>query len=186
MDVQTLPIDQVETLRSAPFTYADVGATASTPPHGFDFFSRSRRVKNTEFDVAVEALMSWQVQRRAGLKVAASSSVVSEASVVIMRLGVGVARLSIPCRVVYVVDEPQVKGFAYGTLSGHPESGEERFIVRRHGDGHVEFTVSAFSRPATRLARLGGPFTRRFQRLMTSRYLSSLDTQGPPPMDNEP
>ena len=26
-----------------------------------------------------------------------------------------------PCRVVYVVDEPDRRGFAYGTLPGHPE-----------------------------------------------------------------
>ena len=35
-----------------------------------------------------------------------------------------------PCRVVYVVDEPDRRGFAYGTLPGHAESGEERFVVR--------------------------------------------------------
>jgi uncharacterized protein (UPF0548 family) len=29
-----------------------------------------------------------------------------------------------PVRVVYVVDEPTRRGFAYGTLPGHPESGE--------------------------------------------------------------
>ena len=35
----------------------------------------------------------------------------------------------IPARVVYVVDEPARRGFAYGTLHGHPESGEEAFLV---------------------------------------------------------
>ena len=36
--------------------------------------------------------------------------------------------LQAPCRVVYVIDEPDIRGFAYGTLPGHPESGEERFV----------------------------------------------------------
>jgi hypothetical protein len=34
-----------------------------------------------------------------------------------------------PCRIVAVVDEPLRFGFAYGTLPGHPESGEEAFII---------------------------------------------------------
>ncbi|SIP67631.1 hypothetical protein BN9982_740001 [Mycobacterium tuberculosis] len=39
---------------------------------------------------------------------------------------VGIAFLRAPCRVVYVIDEPDVRGFGYGTLPGHPVSGEER------------------------------------------------------------
>jgi len=52
-------------------------------------------------------------------------------------------------RVVYVVDEPNRKGFAYGTLAGHPESGEESFIVDRTDDGSVWLTITSFSRPST-------------------------------------
>ena len=37
--------------------------------------------------------------------------------------------LRAPCRVVYVIDEPDVRGFAYGTLPGHPES--RRGTLRR-------------------------------------------------------
>lgn len=52
-------------------------------------------------------------------------------------------------RVVYVVDEPNRKGFAYGTLAQHPESGEESFIVDRTDDGSVWLTITSFSRPST-------------------------------------
>ena len=54
-----------------------------------------------------------------------------------------------PVRVVYVVDEPHRKGFAYGTLHGHPEGGEESFIVERTDDGSVWMVINAFSRPST-------------------------------------
>jgi uncharacterized protein (UPF0548 family) len=56
-------------------------------------------------------------------------------------------------------------GFAYGTLPGHAESGEERFLVEwdRTGDA-VRYDVLAFSRPRHPLARLGYPLTRRAQR----------------------
>ena len=40
--------------------------------------------------------------------------------------------------------------------------------------GAVDFGISAFSRPASRLARLGGPLTTSAQRLMTARYLRTL------------
>src|SRR3712207_7231330 len=59
-------------------------------------------------------------------------------------------------RVVYTVEEPDRAGFAYGTLPGHPERGEELFLLDRAPDGQLRLTISAFSRPATWLARAGG------------------------------
>ena len=64
-------------------------------------------------------------------------------------------------------------GFAYGTLPGHPESGEESFVVERRG-GATFFTVSAFSKPVDPLARLAGPLGRVVQRSITRRYVNSL------------
>ena len=43
-----------------------------------------------------------------------------------------------PVRVVSIIDEPDRKGFAYGTLDGHPLSGEESFVVERTPDGSVK------------------------------------------------
>jgi hypothetical protein len=53
-----------------------------------------------------------------------------------------------PCRVVYVIDEPRRRGFAYGTLPGHPESGEEAFVLEQRDDGTIASNIIAFSRPA--------------------------------------
>jgi uncharacterized protein (UPF0548 family) len=92
-----------------------------------------------------------------------------------MRLGVGAIALRIPCQVVYVVEEPGRLGFAYGTLPGHPEAGEELFLLEQDGEHRVRFTVSAFSRPVTRLARAGGPFSHWLQAKMTDRYLTALE-----------
>ena len=87
--------------------------------------------------------------------------------------------------IVYVIDEPARAGFAYGTLPGHLESGEERFTVQRGAEGTITFTVAAFSNPATLLARAGGPVTRWAQAAMTTRYLKSIEpdlwTAGPTP-----
>ena len=55
-------------------------------------------------------------------------------------------------------------GFAYGTLPGHAESGEEQFTVEWHErDDSVRYDILAFSRPQQLLPRLGYPFTRRVQ-----------------------
>lgn len=71
-----------------------------------------------------------------------------------------------PARIVYVVDEagpPARYGFAYGTLPGHAEKGEERFLVEHHDDGAVVYDLRAFSRPGHPLTALGYPYARRLQ-----------------------
>lgn len=173
--VTPLPGDTATALRAAQFTYPEVGASAGTPPPGYRHLTRTRLLDGPALATATHRLMTWQVHERSGLRVAASSPRAEPGAVVLMRLGVGPLALRIPCRVVYVVDEPDRKGFAYGSLPGHPESGEELFLLHRDDRGRVGFTVTAFSRPATALARAGGVLTRRFQDLMTTRYLRVLD-----------
>ncbi len=60
------------------------------------------------------------------------------------------------------MDEPDRAGFGYGTLPGHPEVGEEAFLVTRAGDG-VWFEVTAFSRPARWYIHAAGPAARAVQ-----------------------
>ena len=98
--------------------------------------------------------------------------------VVELRIGVGPLSIIAPCRVVYVIDESDRCGFGYGTLPGHPESGEESFLLER-ADNAVTFTVTAFSKPATMLTRLAGPIGRRVQDVMTARYLRALPRDVP-------
>jgi uncharacterized protein (UPF0548 family) len=70
---------------------------------------------------------------------------------------------------VYTVEEADRRGFAYGTLPGHPESGEEAFTVVLTGTGDVRIRIRAFSRPASLVARAGRPFTRLIQQYATDR-----------------
>lgn len=95
----------------------------------------------------------------------------------VVRLGVGPVAISAACRVVYVVDEPDRRGFAYGTLPGHPVSGEELFAVEYDpADESVYAVVTAFSRPAVWYLRLAGPLARLGQRRMADRYISAVST----------
>jgi uncharacterized protein (UPF0548 family) len=109
--------------------------------------------------------------RGAGLRVRATTEVATVGSEVIVGLG----PVRAPCRVVYVVDEPNRRGFAYGTLPGHAETGEELFAVRYDpADEAVRAEVVAFSRHSTWWSRLAGPFTSMVQRVVSKRYLRAL------------
>jgi uncharacterized protein (UPF0548 family) len=175
MPVRILDVREAAALRAAPFTYAPVGGSFSTTPEGYSGFSRSRVLRRHDFDGAVHDLLTWRVHEKAGLSVSASDSPLRDGTVVRMRLGRGPFAVMIPCRVVEVIDTDPARGFTYGTLPGHPEEGEERFYLEQLRDGRVCFTIKAFSRPASTLARAGGPLTRYVQRAMTTRYLHALD-----------
>ena len=55
--------------------------------------------------------------------------------------------------------------YAYGTLGGHAECGEERFRVSIDPTSEqVLYEIAAFSRPALLLSKLGYPFARRLQK----------------------
>jgi uncharacterized protein (UPF0548 family) len=158
-------------------TYAETGATtAAGPPPGYRGRQRSlvlgfgRRV----FERAATGLMSWQMHERAGLGVLTDFPIAVPGASVLLTVGRPPFALTAPCRVIYQVNDHERQGFAYGTLPGHPECGEEYFVVTRDWDHRVVFSVRSFSRPATRPARLGGPLTHLAQNLATHRYLHAL------------
>lgn len=179
-DVRRLSAAQAARLRRAPFTYDEVGATAASYPAGFpqDYHLVQHRAQvghgRKDFDHALSQLRGWQMHRDSGLQVATSSPTAAVGEVVLLRLGPGPLSLRIPCRVVYAVTEDDRGGFAYGTLPGHPESGEELFLVELTESGAVTFTVTAFSRPATLLVRLGGRVSWAVQRRAIRRYSAAL------------
>jgi uncharacterized protein (UPF0548 family) len=70
-------------------------------------------------------------------------------------------------RIVYVVDEPKRFAFAIGTLPGHVEKGEERFMVEWLEDDTVHYDLFAFSRPQHSLVYLGYPVARQLQKRFT-------------------
>jgi uncharacterized protein (UPF0548 family) len=160
-------------LATMTLTYPQVGATAGELPDGYHHVRKSAVIGNgrVRFDDAAAKVMRWGMLRGAGVRVEASSEVAAVGSEVL----VGFGPLRAPCRVVYVIDEDNRRGFAYGTLAGHPESGEELFAVRHDpGTGDVHAEVVAFSRHATWWSRLGGPVTSLAQRVVTARYLTAL------------
>ena len=160
-------------------TYAEVGATSETLPPGYHHLDVSRLVGQGRdwFDVAAAGVLTWEVQRRAGLSVEADREVALGVRA-LLRGRVGPAPVRAPVEVVVVIVEPDRVGFAYGTLVGHPERGEERFEVVLRADGAVEARIRAFSRPGRWFTRLAGPVGRRLQRATVTRYLDALTQPG--------
>ncbi|GAB3054750.1 DUF1990 family protein [Sediminivirga luteola] len=173
MSVGHLPSEYLESLRRQPVT-CPVGP-ADTVPFGYAPLRATARLIRKDFDAAVTELWEWRMHEAAGLTVRASELRVRSGSVVVLGLRVGPLTVQAPCRVVEVVDEPGRKGFTYGTLPGHPESGIERFILERSRDGGIWIGIQGYSRPAAPLARLAAPLARRAQRVVTARYLYALD-----------
>ena len=156
-------------------TYAEVGATSGTLPPGYHHLDVSQVVGRGRdwFDVAAARVLTWEVQRRAGLSVDASREVALGTRAV-LRMRVGPVPVRAPVEVVVVTVEPDRVGFAYGTLTGHPERGEERFEVLLRADDAVEARIRVFSRPGAWFTHLAGPVGRRLQRSTAQRYLDAL------------
>lgn len=123
-----------------------------------------------------EGILGWELQRRSGLRVRTESDVVVPGARVVSGFGVGPFRINAPCEVVWVHPRlpggaPQSAGFAYGTLPGHPERGEEAFEVEIDAQGRVFLKITAFSRHSNWFYMAGGALARRAQSLITSRYI---------------
>ncbi|MBY8871230.1 DUF1990 domain-containing protein [Micromonospora sp. PLK6-60] len=145
-------------------TYPQVGATRQGPlPAGYHHLRHRVRLPDGCFASAARAVLTWRLHRAAGVAMRTAAPRADVGVRVTPGLGVGPLRLWGPTEVVWVADEPDRAGFGYGTLPGHPEIGEEAFLVRRDGDA-VLFEVVAFSRPAHWYVRAAGPATRAFQR----------------------
>jgi uncharacterized protein (UPF0548 family) len=129
------------------------------------------------WQVATSALMTWGVKTRSGFEVESVPPGTGTAELGIdyrLTAALGPFKLHEPVRVVAVVDEPARCGFAYGTLEGHPVSGEEAFVVHRDAEGAVWLTLRSLTRPGHGRWRLAFPVVLVAQRWYRWRYLGSL------------
>ncbi|MBT1255751.1 DUF1990 domain-containing protein [Rhodococcus erythropolis] len=154
-------------------TYLEVGATSGVLPAGYHHVHESATVGSgrEDFEVAARTVLEWGMHRGAGLTVrtAAPTAVAGQDATF------GLGPVAIPVRIVYVVDDANRKGFAYGTRAGHPECGEELFVVQFDETSQaVRIEIVAFSKPGTWWVRLGAPIGRRVQAFVTRRYIRAV------------
>ncbi|WP_229916459.1 DUF1990 family protein [Streptomyces fructofermentans] len=167
-------------------TYGPAGATRpgdETWTTGIPGYRRHARTVvvgrgDDHWHTASDALLHWGVKRRSGFRVTpvgGASPRVSEGARYTITAAWGPLVVHEPVRVVAVVETADVRGFAYGTLPGHPVSGEEAFILRRDSDGLVTLTLRSLTAPAPRgLWRRVFPLLLPVQVLCRRRYERAL------------
>ena len=152
------------------FSYPAVGATATSTPACY-VTDRTRIMLGSSESIflsAKAALQRWEHFRLGWVQAWPSDTPSQSGEVVaLMAWAAGLWTLNC-CRIVYVVDEsgPISKfGFAYGTLPGHVERGEELFLIEwDQSTNTVWYDILAFSRPNHFLTQLGYPLVRRTQK----------------------
>ncbi len=158
-------------------TYAAQDATlGGALPAGFHHLSDATVLGHgpRDFARASEGLRIWQAHRLPGVRVFPHDAPLRSGTSVVVTLGTDLAAVAAPCRIIAVVEEPGRFGFAYGTLPGHPERGEEAFVVTMSDDGTVSFGVRAFSCPADPVMHLVGPLGRCLQAVTAKGYLRAM------------
>jgi uncharacterized protein (UPF0548 family) len=153
------------------FTYPDVGRTATTPPAGWVVDHTRIELGQGEavFDRARHALRRWRHFELGWVEARpADTPIRAGETVAVMIQAFGLWWLN-AARIVYVVDETIDAttrfGFAYGTLPGHVEAGEERFLVEwDRATDRVFYDIFAFSRPRHIFTRIAPWQVRRMQK----------------------
>lgn len=162
-------------LAGVPVTYPHVGSTldAQVRP-SVRCTARDVGTGPVAFEQAVDGLRKWLPQQNIGARVHPADAPLLEGTDLVVVLGLGPVTVLAPNRIVAVIDEPGRFAFAYGSLPGHPESGEESFSLEVLADGTVRFTICVDAEPATAAVRLGGPAVPWAQRRAIGRYLDAI------------
>jgi uncharacterized protein (UPF0548 family) len=165
--------------------YAQVGATRPGEQTWHEEASGYRRYERTvrigrgsaQWKIVTSQVLAWEVKTRSGFtvkSVTGESVRVQLGSDYVLTAALGPFRLREPVRVVATVEQSDRCGFAYGTLEGHPVSGEEAFIVHHDADAVIWLTLRSLTRPARGRWRLAFPLILLAQRWYRWRYRRAL------------
>ncbi len=156
--------------RDLPFSYAEVGASQDEIPSLYPINHRRVQIGNGAdvFASAKNAIQNWTMYRLEWTRIYPDSVPIAVGAVVCIVVNHHLCWSINPCRIVYILeqtDKVERYGFAFGTLPGHSEKGEERFLVEwNRADDSVWYELLAFARPHHILARIGFPFVPLFQK----------------------
>jgi uncharacterized protein (UPF0548 family) len=99
---------------------------------------------------------------------------VSPGMTAVMVFHIGPLTVKAPVKVVYVIDEPDRRGFAYGSRHGHPARAEQLQFVSREPDGSVWLTIRSISSPSERRFGPTVALLRGAQKRYQKRFLTAL------------
>ena len=156
----------LEIQKTKPFSYEEVGASISLPikkynnDHHFQVIGKGDLV----WEKAKELLRNWQQFPKGWTRLFQDDTELKKGKVVAVLFRVlGIWWVN-SARIVYVFDEANRFGIAYGTLTGHVEKGEECFWIEKDENEVVTYHIKAFSLPNHLLVWLVYPFSRMMQK----------------------
>lgn len=166
------------TLEALSLTYGPPGGTdpaASiwSPPAGLRVHESHTPVA-ASWEEAATRVLAWGVKTRSGFRVSPTRGRLELGDRFHLIASIGPFRVREPVEVVAVVEEVDRVGFAYGTLEGHPVSGEEAFIAWRDSSGQVWLTLRSVTAPSRGVWRLAFPILLVVQRFYRARYQRAL------------
>ena len=171
----------MKSLADRALTYGCPGATApasptwTTAPAGFRRYEKSVTVNGNDWTAQCEALMAWAVKTRSGFRLEdPGPPPTTPGRRLWLTAVIGPIRIREPVEVVAAFHEADRCGFAYGTLTGHPVSGEEAFILSRTPAGDTYFTLRSLTQRPAGWWRAVFPLAIAAQRFYRRRYLLSL------------
>lgn len=158
------------------YTYPEVGASRTGGPDHYDNDHRWVLMGTGEglWEAAKAALDQWEQFPEPWTRIHPAESPLEVGQNVAVLFRIWGFWFTNSARIVYTIDEPDRYGFAYGTLPGHVEQGEECFWIERDEAGNISYHIRAFSKPRFWLARLGYPFARWFQRRFVRQSMAKM------------
>jgi uncharacterized protein (UPF0548 family) len=161
--------------KNQPYNYKAIYGTQSPPVKGFDNDHNFIVLGSGEavWQSAKQALQNWAQFPKPWTDIEPKAPLQQGEVVAVLFRIFGIWFIN-SARIVYTIDESKRYGFAYGTLPGHVEKGEECFWIERNEQGEVSYHIRAFSQPAYWLVWLGYPAARYFQRQFVKQSLAHL------------
>jgi uncharacterized protein (UPF0548 family) len=164
----------LERVAGQSLTYGEVGLSSlGQPPPGYVREHHEAELE-VDFADAREALAGFATHHLSYLFVHPPGRRAELGQDVVVSARIGPLWSINPCRIVSVEETDERFRYAYGTLPGHSESGEESFTVERTANGRVRAETVAVARPLDPLARIGSPIAHLVQRRIKIDYMRAL------------
>jgi uncharacterized protein (UPF0548 family) len=173
----------IATQTDLPLTYRAVGATRYKAPDKFTVDHNRVQLGRGEisYNRAVSAMKSWRHFDLGWVSIVPEGIAVEVGAIVAVKARAFGSWSLNATRIVYVVDEESETrrfGFAYGTLPGHVECGEERFLIEwNKADDSVWYDILAFSKPQHPLVRMSFPLARLLQKRFARESLQRMERE---------
>lgn len=130
--------------------YAPVGIARPDAATSTGMRVREQRIRLGEGDQlwqrAIAVVSGWAIKKQVRFTVSPDDDQVVLGRDYDTRFHFGLIRLLEPVRIVWTEEHGELRGFGYGTRTGHPITGEECFLVERDADGVVWLVVRSVSR----------------------------------------